>query len=259
MGSAGRYIVGTSGYSYGDWVGAFYPPGTKRQEMFARYTEHFRAVELNFTYYRIPTASMLDKLAAASPEGFAFWVKANAKTTHEQDRSVAGEFIDSLQPMRDRGKLAGVLMQFPQSFHRTAANRQYLYAAIEDFSAAAVPVAVEFRHCSWDVPATAEGLRQQDVTLVVPDVPPLEGLYRPAPTVTSATGYLRLHSRNADKWYAGGQRYDYDYGDGELEAIGDQWAALAEQAGCVFVFFNNCHHAQAARNAQRFAEIVGRR
>jgi uncharacterized protein YecE (DUF72 family) len=258
MAPVGRYIVGTSGYSYGDWVGAFYPPGTRRQDMFAEYARHFRAVELNFTYYRIPSAATLEKLSAASPEGFAFWVKANGKTTHEQDRSVAAEFIENLQPMKDSGKLAGVLMQFPQSFHRTVANRQYLYEAMDDFLAAAVPVAVEFRHCSWDVPATAEGLRKQNVTLVIPDAPDLEGLYRPAPTVTSDTGYLRLHSRNADKWYAGGQRYDYDYGDGELEAIKDQWDSLAEQAGCVFVFFNNCHHGQAAKNAQRFTEIVSR-
>ena len=141
MATASKYIVGTSGFSFDDWVGTFYPPGTRKADMFANYVRHFQAVELNFTYYRLPSASALEGLSAASPEGFSFWVKANQETTHKQNRSVSGEFLAGLSPLSRRGRLAGVLMQFPQSFHRTTANRKYLAAAIEDF--AAVPLAVE--------------------------------------------------------------------------------------------------------------------
>ena len=250
-----RFIVGTSGYSFADWVGPFYPPGTKSGEMLDFYAGRFATVELNFTYYRVPTAEMLDRIARRTGEGFGFWVKANQATTHKQDRSVAGAFLEALAPMRASGKLAGVLLQFPQSFHRTVAGRKYLDAALGDFDG--VPRAVEFRHRSWESPAVFAGLRDRDVTLVVPDAPDLPGLFRPPPTVTNATGYLRLHSRNAEKWYAGGpERYDYDYGPEELAELATAWSQLAEPADRVFAFFNNCHRGQAAANAEAFRRIV---
>jgi len=251
-----KYIVGTSGYSFDDWVGEFYPPQTRKQDMLDEYARHFSAVELNFSYYRMPAAGTLDRIARRVPEGFVFWIKANRKTTHEQDRSVAGEFLESLAPLGDSGKLAGVLLQFPQSFHRTVTNRKYLAATLEDFASA--PLAVEFRHRSWDHPSAVEGLSSRHVTLVIPDAPDLEGLYRPAaPILTSAVGYLRLHSRDADKWYAGAsERYDYDYSQDELQALLGEWSAVERQAGRIYAFFNNCHRGQAARNAEAFRRLL---
>ncbi len=251
-----KYIVGTSGYSFADWVGEFYPPGTQQREMLSRYVRHFATVELNFSFYRIPTASTLERIAAKVPEQFDFWVKANRKTTHEQDRSVAGEFLDGLAPLAEAGKLAGVLLQFPQSFHRTVAGRKYLAATLADF--ASVPLAVEFRHASWDHASTVAGLKQRNVTLVIPDVPDLAGLYRPpAPIVTTAMGYLRLHSRNAQKWYAGmAKRYDYDYSQAELQALVTEWSAVEGQVEKIYTFFNNCHRGQAARNAEAFRRLL---
>jgi len=252
-----RYIVGTSGYSFEDWVGPFYPPGTGRTGMLDQYVKHFETVELNFSYYRIPTEATLARLADKVPDGFTFWVKANQQTTHRRDRSIAGQFIGSLAPLAEAGKLAGVLMQFPQSFHRTADNRGYLAAAIDDF--ASVPLAVEFRHCSWDDPAAVAGLKDRGVTLVVPDVPEIEGLYRPAgPVVTTSTGYVRLHSRTAAKWYAGGaERYDYDYSGQELQGLLAAWSAVENEVERVYAFFNNCHRGQAARNAEAFRRLLG--
>jgi uncharacterized protein YecE (DUF72 family) len=251
-----KYIVGTSGYSFPDWVGGFYPAGTRAGGMFDFYARHFGAVELNFSFYRMPAAATMLKLAKASPDGFGFWVKAYQDITHKQDLSPAREFLASLAPLRDAGKLAGVLMQFPQSFHRTPPNRQYLARAIDEL--AQVPTAIEFRHATWDDPATVEGMGQRNVTLVIPDVPALPGLYRPAPAITSETGYLRLHSRNASNWYAGmAQRYDYSYSARELGAIVSQWETLAQHAKQVYAFFNNCHGGQAAQNAEAFRKMLG--
>ena len=67
MDPASKFHVGTSGYSFPDWVGVFYPPGTRRQEMFAYYMRQFRTVELNYTFYRLPAARTLELLAQASP------------------------------------------------------------------------------------------------------------------------------------------------------------------------------------------------
>ncbi len=250
-----KYIVGTSGYSFADWVGRFYPPETKSRDMFAHYVRDFETVELNFTFYRIPSVTTLAALDRKSPAGFSFWVKGNQQITHERDRSVVREFLDNLAPLSESGKLAGVLLQFPQSFHRTVENRSFLGEVVEDF--ASVPLAVEFRHFSWDSESTLAGLRDRNVALVVPDAPEIRGLFRPAPAVTSSIGYLRLHSRNTDKWYAGPtERYDYDYSDRELSDVLKQWSPLTEQVDKVFAFFNNCHHAQAAQNALSFQKLI---
>jgi uncharacterized protein YecE (DUF72 family) len=251
-----KFLIGTSGYSFPDWVGTFYPHDARQKDMLGLYVQHFRTVELNFTFYAVPAATTIARIADATGPDFSFWVKANQKTTHEQDRSVARQFIDSLAPMIETRKLAGVLMQFPQAFHRTAANRQYLADAIDDFGP--LPIAVEFRHASWEHPSVVEGLRARRVTLVVPDAPPIRGLYRPATIATSPTGYLRLHSRDAANWYAGmAQRYDYNYSEAELREVAAAWSPIAEQTDHVYAFFNNCHRGQAGQNAQALQRILG--
>lgn len=251
-----KYIVGTSGYSFADWVGTFYAPDTRQRGMFEEYVKHFDVVELNYTFYRMPASRTMEGLARKSPAGFSFWVKANQQITHEHDRALCGEFMENLAPLRTAGKLAGVILQFPQSFHRTVENRRFLAEALTDFEG--VPLAAEFRHFSWEHASTFAGLRDRGVTLVVPDAPEIPGLFRPLPTITSPTGYLRLHSRNARKWYAGeAERYDYNYSTAELKELLSIWSPLAEQAEKVYAFFNNCHRGQAAENAEAFRRILG--
>lgn len=251
-----HYIVGTSGYSFADWVGPFYPASARQKDMFGLYVQRFSMVELNFTFYAMPAAKTLAHMAEASPPGFEFWVKANQQITHEQTLAPAGEFIEAIAPLREANKLAGLLLQFPQSFHRTVDNRKFLAAALERLLP--LPLAVEFRHASWEHPSTTEGLRQRQVTLVVPDAPPILGLYHPPPTATSRVGYLRLHSRNADQWYGGeAKRYDYNYSDAELREVLAQWAPLDEQVDKVYTLFNNCHRGQAGQNAEAFRRILG--
>lgn len=252
-----KFIIGTSGYSYEDWVGPFYPPGTRKRQMFDSYVQAFPAVEVNYSFYSMPTARTLESMVRRSPPAFDFWIKAHQQFTHEGNlRNVSG-FLDALTPMRDAGKLAGVLLQFPQSFHRTVANRRYLASAIE--ALAGVPLAVEFRHFSWDRPSSLRGLRDRDVTLVIPDSPQIGALYRPRPALTTTTGYLRPHSRNADNWYAGAvERYDYDYSQEELTELAREWSELEKEAERIYVFFNNCHSGQAALNAESFRKILQR-
>lgn len=254
-----RYAVGTSGYSFADWAGTFYPPGTRRGDMLEIYAGRFETVELNFSFYRMPTAEALARMAARTPEGFTFWVKANRQITHEGDPSVTAAFVDALAPLQSAGRLAGVLLQFPQSFHRTAASRQHLADALAAFqNRLAEPLAVEFRHASWDHPRTCDGLRTRNVSVVVPDAPAIPALFRPEPIVTGPVGYLRLHSRDARKWYAGAaERYDYDYREDELRDILSHWQGPAAAAETTYTFFNNCHRGQAAANAQAFRRILG--
>ncbi len=251
----GKYVVGTSGYSFRDWVGTFYPAGTSGKEMFAHYASHFQTVELNFTFYNRQPGRTLERMAARAPDGFDFWVKANQELTHKGNLAAAEGFCEQVEPMRASGKMAGLLLQFPQSFHRTAEARKYL-AELTD-SLGETPLAVEFRHCSWDNPATVAGLADRGVTLVVPDVPAIDGLYRAGPVATTPVGYLRLHSRNADLWYAGAaERYDYSYTDQQLADIVKAWGDVEASAQRIYAFFNNCHRGQAAQNAEAFRRIL---
>jgi uncharacterized protein YecE (DUF72 family) len=204
----------------------------------------------------MPSAATLDAMARQTQPEFTFWVKAHQSITHEHDLKGAKEFREALVPLQARSQLAGVLLQYPQNWHRTVANRKALQGTLEAF--AGVPTAVEFRHGSWDHPATFDGLRERAVTLVIPDVPVIGALFRPRARLTSRTGYLRLHSRAGAQWYVGAaERYDYDYSDEELRGLCETWSLLADQAEKIFVFFNNCRHGQAAKNAKRFMEIAG--
>ena len=252
-----NYIIGTSGYSFADWVGTFYPPATRSGDMLAEYVRHFEAAEINFTFYRVPTARTMSAIVGKTPPGFRLWVKGNQQTTHHGDRTVTEPFLDGIAPAIEAGKLAGVLLQFPQRFHRTIANRQYLGEVLADLSA--VPLAVEFRHGSWVHPSVVQGLRARAVTLVVPDVPDVPGLFRTPAAATTPTGYLRLHSRDAGKWHgpAGTDRYDYSYNPEELGRIVREWEDLDEPMDEVYLFFNNCHHGQAAQNAEAMRRILG--
>ena len=278
-----NFVIGTSGYSFADWVGTYYPAGTRTGEMFDYYVKHFRAVELNFTFYAMPFPRTLESLARRSPEGFEFWLKANQEITHNGNLSVCEEFIANLSPLSQAGKLAGVLLQFPQSFHRTESSRRFLADAIDrmrggtiarrpSLAAASgggdqgssppemegVRLAVEFRHRSWEDPAALAGLRERNVALVVPDEPPIEGLYHVPPTATSDVAYLRFHSRDASKWHRGmADRYDYYYSDEELRQVLGEWSKLPQPVDKVYTFFNNCHKGQAAMNAEAFRKILG--
>jgi uncharacterized protein YecE (DUF72 family) len=251
------FVVGTSGWSFLDWVGEFYPPGTRKSEMFGSYVQAFRSVEVNYTYYRMPSGRTMDALARKSPPGFDFWVKAHQSMTHQNEIAGVGEFLQALDPLAGMDKLAGVLLQFPQRFHRTRDNRTYLARLIDAMEP--IRTAVEFRHASWQHPSVDEGLAQRSAALVIPDVPDIGALFHHPPGVTGPVGYLRLHSRNAANWYAGAvERYDYDYDAAQLREILASWTpCLDDQGRKIYAFFNNCHRAQAARNAEAFRRILG--
>ncbi|HOX05794.1 MAG TPA: DUF72 domain-containing protein [Planctomycetota bacterium] len=250
----GEVRIGTSGYSFKDWVGPFYPPGTGAQGMLPFYAREFDAVEVNYTYYKPPTARVMAGMVEKTPAGFRFFVKAHRTFTHEGDCSAAGDFLAALAPMREAGRLSGVLFQFPQSFKNTEANRSYLHRIAELFGAGA---AVEFRDRSWDHPAVYDFLEALRLNYVAVDEPEASTLFPRVARATGDIGYLRFHSRNAANWYKeGALRYDYLYSEAELR----EWVAglktMAGRARDLFVFFNNCHAAQAVQNARQMREIL---
>jgi uncharacterized protein YecE (DUF72 family) len=250
--------IGTSGYSYPDWVGTFYPPGTSSERMLPVYCRHFPLVELNFTFYRTPTPAMLTCLPDKAPPGFQFLVKVPRSISHEQSDQDLPGFRDAVLQLRQRGQLLGLLLQLPQSTHYGRDNVRWLEKLGHNLQG--LPTAVEFRHRSWDRPGLEKWMGEQRLDVVSVDVPYLPGLFPRGWRQSSGRVYVRLHSRNAGNWYGSDkERYDYDYPDVAL----NEWLDALEHAPAateqVLFLFNNCHRSQAAVNAQRLRALLGER
>ena len=270
-----RIVVGTAGYSYTDWVGPYYPEGTPSSEFLTRYARDFPLTELNFSYYRMPEAHMLSRLVEKTPDGFRFVVKAHRSLTHDRAanwREDAKRFAEASRALQEPGRLAGLLLQFPYSFHYTRANRQYLAGLCQALSAVAgagagAPSAdarpslfLEYRNAEWQRESVYEEMRARNLALVMTDMPRLRGLPAPASVVTADRAYLRFHGRNASMWWEGDNRsrYDYLYSTAELEEWVAPIRAIADRVSELIVTFNNHANAQAVQNARALIELLQR-
>ncbi|MFH1862407.1 MAG: DUF72 domain-containing protein [bacterium] len=251
--------VGTSGYYFKDWIGPFYPEGTKAQEMLAYYAKHFCVVEINMTYYSIPKPSVFAGMAAQVPDGFGFYVKVHQEVTHKREKPKASvqQLFQAVEPLRERGLLRGFLAQFPYSFKKNPLSSDYLRQLAEYWWNSEEPLFVEFRHTSWNKPIVFEFLTQQRLGFVNVDLPPLPRLPQPSAEVTYGAGYIRFHGRNTTTWWGkqGGLRYDYSYSLAELEEWQPSIFEMLKQARRVVIFMNNCHMGQAARNAKMMQDL----
>ena len=261
-----RIEIGTSGYSYAEWTAAgFYPPGTGSARMLPLYAERFAVTELNYTWYQMPKAPAVARMAAKVPPAFGFAAKLSRTLTHEVDpgawRGEAARYRDGIAPLRQGGRLRAVLAQWPPSFDRTPANRRYLAELLDVLEG--LPMAVEFRHASWAVDRVFAELERRRVTLAAVDVPALDGLFPALGVVTNPDlFYVRFHGRNVRGWRSGHlqQQFDYDYSEAELGEWTDRRIVpMAAAARAGVIFFNNHVRAQAPRNAGALARLLAAR
>ncbi len=256
-----RLRVGTSGYSYPEWIDAgFYPPNTPAREMLTQYCRHFSVTELNYTWYQMPKAATLERMVPKVPADFAFAAKLTRTLTHEIDphgwRGQAAQFREGIAPLTQNRRLSAVLIQLPPSFDRQRVHRLYLSQLLDKLTG--LPLAVEFRHRSWAADKVFSDLQSRGVTLVTVDVPNLPHLFPCLDVVTNPDlFYLRFHGRNTGGWRSGNmqKQFDYDYSPDELQP----WSSatipkMAAQAHTGIVFFNNHVRAQAPHNAQTLKE-----
>jgi uncharacterized protein YecE (DUF72 family) len=257
--SGGEILVGTSGYSFGDWVGKFYPENIRKRDMLSYYVEHFPVVEVNSSYYRLPNPAVLSQMERKTPPGFEFVIKAHKSMTHSLDAGPGeySQFLDALAPVQDARKFSGVLLQFPWGFKRTVNAVRHLGELRKNLPEC--PLFVEFRNSGWIVDETFSLLEDLGIGYCCVDEPRLKGLVPPVVKNTSGTGYVRLHGRNAKNWWGrtvGGDRYDYMYSNDELKDWVGKIRSLAAEAKKTYVFFNNCHAGQAASNAQLMQQML---
>jgi uncharacterized protein YecE (DUF72 family) len=258
----GEILIGTSGFYYDDWKGAFYPEDMPAGEYLSYYSRRFKTLELNFSYYKIPDSRQSAKMLENSGGSLEFTVKVFRQLTHEiSDRSIKEVlplFIKGISPLIDGKQLGPVLLQFPQSFHYTVENRFYLKSVLEALTD--LQVAVEFRQKEWLRDSVYKTLEDMRVAFVCVDEPLLPSLIPKIMITTSDTGYIRFHGRNKKDWYGTDSRtrYDYLYSDEELKEWVPEILAMAEKTKKLFVFFNNHARAQAVTNAGMLINLLGK-
>jgi uncharacterized protein YecE (DUF72 family) len=236
--------IGTSGWHYRDWRGAFYPRTVPTKQWLRHYANCFDTVELNNSFYRLPEASTFAMWKAETPPGFVFTVKASRFLTHykrlrEPDESVA-RLLAHASELGE--KLGPVLLQLPPDF---AVDLARLEAVLDRFAGRA-RVACEFRHPSWHCDAVHDLLASRDAALCLTD-----RRNRHNPIVRTASWvFLRMHEGTAAPVPC--------YGKRALTSWVDHVRTLVGTRGEGFVYFNNDHRACAVRNAMEFAAIARR-
>ena len=228
-------LAGTSGYSYKPWKGVFYPEGLPDARMLEYYAGQLPAVEVNNTFYRMPTAKLVDRWLENTPETFRFVLKASRRLTHrkklEPPPDALAYMFEVTTPLRSR--LGAHLFQLPPYAPQDVGALRAFLASVPQGHR----VAMEFRHDSWLADDTYDTLREFDAALVIADGGKLE-----MPRIATASwGYLRLRRE--------------DYGPADIA----EWAAwISGQAWQeAYVFFKHEDAGASPRLARELIEAVG--
>ena len=247
--------VGPAGWSYRDWAGTVYPHprphGFHEAEFLSRY---FDTIEINTSFYqpvRPESARLWLKQVSGNPR-FQFTAKLWRRFTHDRDAGREDEQAvkQGLQPLANAGRLGALLLQFPWSFRWTRGNREYLGGVVMQFME--YPLVLEVRHSSWNCPEAFELLGELGVGFCNIDQPIMGRSLGPTAQATAAVGYVRLHGRNYNQWFAHAQpheRYDYLYRMEELEPWVERARRVAAHAESTFVITNNHFEGKGVANA----------
>ena len=231
-----RYRVGTSGYNYPEWKGSFYPERCPAKKMLPYYAERLDTVEINYTFYRLPTERLLAGWSEVTPAGFRFTLKAPRRITHEARLTGCAEitraFCSAAETLGD--KLGALLFQLPPSFRKNVD----VLARFLDTLPAGLSAAFEFRHASWHDSAVVDLLNARGAALCIADS---ERMSTPV-HVTAGHGYFRLRD----------QGYD------EIDLA--RWAETISRStgGCgdVYVYFKHEEQGAGPRLASRLLEYL---
>ena len=287
--------IGTCSWADDALVKHWYPKGVTAKERLAWYAQHFSTVEVDTTVYRVPDEGMVQGWADRTPDGFVMHVKAFGLMTRHPVRLeqlppdlregmpldhrgrvdrpprelralVFRAFLEALEPLRQAGKLGGVLFQLPPYVVPKPASFDYLEWAHEQMDGD--EMLVEFRHRDWFAEEhrteVLAWLEERGMSYVTVDAPRLEGGNVPQTmvAVTGPTAYVRFHGRNAATWNKRGggasERFDYLYGPEELEEWVEPLRELASTAQRTYAFFNNNNQTNGVAQAPSGAELLRR-
>jgi len=235
------YYLGTSGWSYDDWEGRFYPEDTSRKEWLQYYARHFSSVEINMTFYRFPKPEILKGWVEKTPSNFKFTLKANRQITHRKKIVGVKNDIRYFYILANSlgNKLGCILFQLPPSVTLDLdLLKNFLSVLSQDYKNV-----IEFRHQSWYTEEVYELLKDHKVTLCTVSSPKLPELI----VETSDISYFRFHGKIG--WYK------YEYSEEELS----KWAERIKQTRSkeCYIYFNNDYHAHAVHNCITLSRFLG--
>jgi uncharacterized protein YecE (DUF72 family) len=247
----GEVRLGTSGWSYKEWEGPFYPKGEKKK--LGYYSKFFDTVEIDSTFYGYPRKGMILGATKSTPPGFVFSAKLPKLITHEKkldlERGVKEDlfrFLHLMKPLIEDGKLGPLLIQLPPGFGYSDGLKKlggFLGIVPTDVS-----FAVEFRNRSWLRRADAlDLLKQHNVAVTIVDEP----LLPPDTTTTADFAFVRWHGRGERPWY------NYRYGQEELQGWSKKVEAIATKTKKVYGYFNNHFHGYAVENSLKMMDLLG--
>jgi uncharacterized protein YecE (DUF72 family) len=236
------FYLGLSGYSYKPWQGEgrFYPPELKQKEFLRYYSERYNAVEMDGTWYRMPSESAVQVWLNGSPVDFRFTFKTHRDITHlgrlKADRLPSVKFmVDRLEPLKKAGKLAAVFMQLPPNFKRNDDRLREFVAGLPE----GYPYAVEFRNETWFVPEVEALLREYNITWVGWDTDDVPGQRRD----TGSFLYARMRREN--------------YTDEQLKDWAGWFQKALDAGKDCYVFFKHEDEGSPWIDAERLRKIMG--
>lgn len=231
-----RYLIGTSGYNYPEWRGSFYPEKFPAGRMLAYYAERFNTVEVNYTFYRMPTEKQLDGWAQGTPETFTFTLKAPRRITHDAKLQRCEELTQAFCRIAATlgPKLGVLLFQLPPNFKRNDA----VLGAFADTLPHGARAAFEFRHESWHDDAVFAALRARNLALCIAD----SGKMSTPLVATADYSYFRLR--------------DEGYQPADIDRWGGVISGMA-QVHDAFVYFKHEEQGKGPEFAQRLMSGLG--
>jgi uncharacterized protein YecE (DUF72 family) len=236
-----RIHIGTSGWIYNHWAEVFYPRDCPKAKWLEFYATHFRTVELNASFYRLPKPQTFENWRKRTPDDFLWAVKASRYITHIKRLKEPAESLERLYHSVEalEEKLGPILFQLPPSlsFHEEVFGRFCQHLKKDRVHA------LEVRHPSWEHQKAIDLIREHNLALCVSDA---AGRYPYLEENTASFAYIRLHGSQ--------QLYASEYSEAELQAYARK---IRDWAKDTYLYFDNDYHGYAVKNARRMNEILG--
>jgi uncharacterized protein YecE (DUF72 family) len=254
MAHRGRVQIGTSGYQYDHWRGVFYPEDIPKKKWFEYYATKFDTVEMNNTFYRLPSAETFEQWHDRAPDKFCFTLKYSRYGSHIKRLKDGGETISAYMHAAQRleAKLGPILVQLPPHWHADTERLDEFFAAARNharwkreglhWDSRKQRWAAEFRDASWLQDSVYEVLKRHEVALCIHDI-----IKNHPRVVTADWVYLRLHGAN--NWG--------DYSAEDLDAMAAEIAGWRSRGLDVYAYFNNDAQGYAVANATDLIRRVG--
>lgn len=239
---AARVYIGTSGWHYKHWVGTFYPPKTPASQMFAFYQQCFDTVELNNSFYRLPTVEAFQAWRDVAPKGFRFAVKASRFITHNKKLKEPEQALQNLLPRAEMlgEKLGPILFQLPPKWRVNVERLEDFLQALPKHNR----YAFEFREPSWNHDEVYAVLRRHNAAYCIYE---LAGFQSPI-LLTANFSYIRLHGP--------GDKYQGCYAAENLIEWADRIREWSRELRAIYVYFDNDDSGFAPRNALELKQLI---